>query len=400
MRVTTNQFYSQSLNRMLELQSSATAVQKQIATGRRILQPGDDPVAAAAVMQIEERLTAATQFDRNGAQAEQRLTQVDDVLGGVSNVLQRVRDLVIQGRSEALGDSDRRAIATEIREQLDVLIDLGNTRNASGEYVFAGASVTTRPFTRDAAGNVTYNGDQVVRRLQISETRSIAESFTGMEAFVSIRNGNGTFVTGLAPGNTGTGQVSDNIVVDGTAYQAHDFRIRFTSPTTYDVIDDTLGSTVASAQTYLDGGAIAFNGSEVTVFGVPASGDEFTVRPSQNQSMFSSLNAIATALDTPRRSDADAARFGFEIDRSLENLDMTMEQVAGLRATTGARLNSIDAQRNTNADVALNLETLRVRLEDVDLASAISQLTRETTALQAAQASFVRVQGLSLFTLI
>ncbi len=400
MRVTTNQFYTQSLARMLELQSGANETQNQIATGRRILQPGDDPVAAAAVMQIKEHVSAATQFDRNGSQAEQRLTQVDDIMGGVTSMLQRIRDLVIQGRSEALSESDRRSIATEIREQLDVLIDLGNTRNASGEYVFAGGSVTTRPFTRDAGGNVTYNGDQSVRRLQISETRSIAESFSGAAAFVNVRNGNGTFVTGFAPGNTGTGQISDNMVINDTAYQTHDFRINFTSASTYDIIDDTLSTTVASAQPYNDGSAIAFNGSEVTVFGAPNTGDTFTVRPSRNQSMFSIVNDIATTLDTPRRSDADYARFGFEIDRAIENLDMAMEQVAEVRSTTGARLNSISAQRSSNADAALNLETQRVRLEDVDLAAAISQLSRETTALQAAQASFVRVQGLTLFNLL
>lgn len=78
MRVTTNQMYTQSLSRILELQRSATDAQTQIATGKRVLQPADDPVAAAAVMQIEERVAAVAQFDRNGVIAEQRLTQVDD----------------------------------------------------------------------------------------------------------------------------------------------------------------------------------------------------------------------------------------------------------------------------------------------------------------------------------
>ena len=71
-----------------------------------------------------------------------------------------------------------------------------------------------------------------------------------------------------------------------------------------------------------------------------------------------------------------------------------------LRATTGARLNTIDAQREANEDASLNLETLRSNLEDVDLTAAISDLARETTALEAAQAAFVRVQDLSLFNFL
>lgn len=370
MRVTTNQMYTQSLSRILELQRSATDAQTQIATGKRVLQPADDPVAAAAVMQIEERVAAVAQFDRNGVIAEQRLTQVDDTLNGVTNVLQRVRELVIQGRSESLAFSDRKAIAAEVREQLDVLIDLGNTRNASGEYIFAGASATTRPFTRDAAGVVSFNGDQLARRIQLSETRAVGESFSGDHAFLKVRSGNGTFATGRNPANTGTGQISDNIVTAGTAFLGHDYRIRFTSATTFDVIDDTAAATVLAAQTYVPGAAIAFDGMAVTVIGAPATGDEFTVEPSPYQSMFETLRNVAVALETPVIDDAGDAAFGFDIDRSIENLDMAMEKVAELRATTGARLNTIDAQRNINADANLNLQVTQSSLEDVDLASA------------------------------
>ncbi len=397
MRVATNQLYSQSLNRILELQARERDTTNQISGGKRITRPGDDPVAAAEVMQIRNRTNAAAQYDRNGVQAESRLTQVDDVLGGVSNMLQRVHDLVLQGRSEALGNSDRDAIAKEIREQMEVLLDLGNTRNASGEYIFAGATVGTRPFIADALGNVSYNGDQTVRELQLSETRTIAESFTGHEALFAVRNGNGTFVSGRVAGNTGTGQISDNTLIDGSSYLAHDFRLSFTSATTYDIIDDTLGSNVATAQAYVDGAAISFNGAQITVFGMPNSGDQFTVTPSLNQSMFKTLGNIAATLETGYANVAAQANFGFDLDRALEALDRSLEKVGELRSTTGARLNSVSAQRDVNDQINLNLETLRSKLEDVDLAKAITQLTQDTTALEAAQKAFVKVQSLSLF---
>lgn len=400
MRVTYNQLFQGPLTRILELQKSASDLQVQVASGRRVVTPGDDPVAAAAVMQVQERIEAMTQFDRNGSQAQQRLQQVDDVMSGATNALSRAHELLLQGRSEVLDAADRRAIAREIRAQLDVLVDLGNTRNSSGEYIFAGASVTTRPFTRDAAGNVNYNGDSVVRHIPISETLSVPEGFSGDEVLMAVRNGNGDFVTGMAAGNTGTAQISNNVVANPALFTKHDYRISFTSPTTYDVIDDTLGATVLAAQPYVDGGTVSFDGIDVTVFGTPATGDEFTVGPSRNQSMFVTLDNVATRLETDYQTPAETARFGFEVDRALEDLTLAIEKASEIRARAGARLNAIEGQRRVHEDVAVNLENLRSSLQDVDLAVAISDLARETTALEAAQASFVRIQGLTLFNFL
>lgn len=400
MRISNTQLFTHPLNRLLDLQRNVAEVQNQISTGKRISRPGDDPVAATAVNQLNERLDALRQYDRNGTQLEQRLNQVDDVLNGFSSTLQRVRELVLQGRNESLGNVDRQAIAIEIREHIDSLVELGNSRNASGEHLFAGASVDVPPFVRAADGSVSYNGDQTVRRIQISESRSVEESFAGDRAFFAIRNGNGGFVTGLAAGNTGTAQISDNAITDPSAFLAHNYRVSFTSPTTYDVINDTLGTTVLAAQTYVDGAAITFDGQTMTLFGQAATGDQFTVQPSANQSMFATLNQVAATLDSGKATPSEAARFGFDMDRGIEGLDRAVERVNELRATTGARINSLEAQRELHLDLNINMQSLRSSLEDVDLTEAISILAQETTALEAAQATFVRVQGLSLFNFL
>ena len=400
MRISSSQIFAQGVSRILDLQRGARDLQNQVASGKRVMQPGDDPVAATAVQQIAQQINANQQYDRNGVQAEQRLNQVDDVLGGVNSIVQSVRDLALQGRSESLGASDRGAIAQQIRQQLDALVELGNSRNAAGEYIFAGAAVAARPFTSNEAGAVTYNGDQVARELQVSASRTLADGFTGQNALMEVRNGNGTFVTRMLAGNTGTAQISDNVVVNGTAYLAHDFRISFTSATTYDIIDNTLGATVAAAQPYVDGAAIGFNGSSVTVFGTPAAGDQFTAKPSQHQSMFQTLDTLATTLATGFGNPSAQAAFGFNMDRALEDIDQALGKTSVLRSAVGARLNSITAQSDVNVQAKINLEALRSKLEDVDLSQAISALSQETLSLQAAEQSFVKIQGLSLFNYI
>ncbi len=397
MRVSTNQVYSQSVNRMQELQQSTYRLQDQVSSGLRINQPADDPVGAATLVQLDGQRNALEQYTRNGVLAEQRLTQVDDVMNGVTNALQRTYELLIQGRSEVLAAGDREAIAAEIREQLDVLVDLGNTRNASGDFIFAGAKVETRPFSRDATAEVSYNGDQTVRRLEVSETRSIEETFSGDEAFMRIRNGNGTFVTAQGVANAGTLQVGDNGVVDATSYVAHDYRIVFSDPATYDVIDDTTGATVLAAQSYIAGDNVNFGGLSLNLFGEAVGGDEILVTPSANQSMFDTVRNIALALERGYDDAESRARFGFDMDRSIEGLNRSIDRVSELRAVAGSRINAIEVQRTANEDLGLNLETLRSEIADVDFTAVISDLARESTALEAAQSAFVRVQQLSLF---
>ncbi len=397
MRVSTNQVYNQSVNRMQELQQSTYRLQDQVSSGLRINQPADDPVGAATLVQLDGQLNALEQYTRNGVLAEQRLTQVDDVMNGVTNALQRTYELLIQGRSEVLAAGDRVAIATEIREQLDVLVDLGNTRNASGDFIFAGAKVETRPFSRDATAEVSYNGDQTVRRLEVSETRSIEETFSGDEAFMRIRNGNGTFVTAQGAANAGTLQVGDNGVLDATSYVAHDYRIVFSDPATYDVIDDTTGATVVAAQSYIAGDNVNFGGLSLNLFGEAVGGDEILVTPSANQSMFDTVRNIALALERGYDDAESRARFGFDMDRSIEGLNRSIDRVSELRAVAGSRINAIEVQRTANEDLGLNLETLRSEIADVDFTAVISDLARESTALEAAQSAFVRVQQLSLF---
>ena len=153
------------------------------------------------------------------------------------------------------------------------------------------------------------------------------------------------------------------------------------------------------AQPYA-GAAISFNGMAVTVFGEPAAGDAVEIAPSTHQPMFETLRALAGALETPYRNPTEQARFGFALDRSIEDLDQALEKVAELRATTGARINSIEAQRLTNEDMQLNLQTLRSQLQDVDL-DGRHQPARARVCRPGSGAGRVRAgAGLSLFNFL
>lgn len=400
MRISDAQRFDLALNNMFRLQENAAKFQTQISTGLKINNPADDPVAAAQVLLISERVAASEQYDRNAEFAELNLQQTESAVVSANDVMQRIRELTIQGKNTILTDADRRSITTEVRQRLGELKSLANSRNAAGEYIFSGTLVDAQAFTTDPAGSVVYNGDQTNREIKISEFRTVTDGFTGFDAFAAIRNGNGTYVTDLGAGNTGSARIVPGGVIDRAAYQAHDFRITFTAPGTYDVINDTTGATVLAAQTYTDGAAITFNGIQLTLAGTPAAGDEFLVGPSQNQSVFETVDRLIATLESPTALAADAAVFQNDLDRALGDIDQAMDRFREVQGVVGARRNSIESQRVANEDLRLQLNTVRSRLEDADLVEAVSRLAQESNALQAAQAAFVRVQGLSLFNFL
>ncbi len=400
MRIATSTQFYRALNGMMDSQAQIARAQQQVGTGKRLLSAADDPAAAAQAQTIGERLGAIGQFQRNADLLELRLSDQETAVSSAVNLLQRVRELTVQGRNGSLSAADRGFIASEIGQRLEELKGLANTRNAAGEHIFAGTAVDTLPFTTDASGSVVYNGNENVRSLSIAEGRNMVEAHSGIEVFMAVRNGNATFVMDMPAGNTGTGQIGSDTLVDPSAYQPHDFRISFTAAGTFDVLNDTTGTTVLSGQPYVPGAAISFNGLSVALTGIPAIGDEFLVEPSANQSVFTTLGNVISSLRSPPTNDAARARFNFEMDRGLTDIDQALERMLEVQATIGAKGNALLAQRNINEDLSIQLEKARSNLEDVDPVRAISDLARHSQALEAAQQAFVKVQGLSLFNFL
>jgi flagellar hook-associated protein 3 FlgL len=228
----------------------------------------------------------------------------------------------------------------------------------------------------------------------------VADRDPGVDVFVNIRNGNGTFTTLDDPANTGSGVVDPGTVLDPTVYVPDTFQIVFTSATTYDVIDTTTATTVLTAQTYVENGAIAFNGIQTSINGTPATGDTFTISPSVSQDVFASIRNIVDGLETYLGTPDGMARLHNAMNRGLTDLDQAMTQVLNLRARAGARLNTIDTQKDSNDLYLLQAQTSLSEVQDLDYAEAASRLNRQILALQAAQQTFVKVQGLSLFNFL
>ena len=394
MRISTQLLFQQGLNGILDAQESLATTQRQLATGQRVNQPSDDPIAAARIQELERAVAQQDVYVNNIGRVRQRLNAEEDALSSAGEVIQRVRELAVQASSDTVNESDRQLIAVELRERRDQLIAIANTRDGDGEYLFAGSQSTTRPFVA-AAGGVDYVGDSVQRELLIGPGTTMADRDTGDEVFMRIREGNGVIGVAQGPANTGTGFIIPEPTVDGGSYAGGSFTIRFTAADAYEVVDAT--ATVIQTGTYTAGETISFNGVGVEIRGEPDAGDEFTVAPARFESVFATIDQLAEALEAAPVTDAARAVQRQGIDDALGQLDNVETRLLEVRAGVGGRLNTIDDVQATREDLQLGLQELTSDLRDVDYAEAISLLQQELTALQAAQQTFTRIQGNSLF---
>lgn len=297
MRISTHQIQQQSVNAMVEQQAKVSKTQLQLATGRRIQSPADDPAGAKLALDLEQIIGQTRQYQRNSDAAEARLTVEESTLGSVVELYQRARELTVQALNDTQSPENRAAIAGEVRQVLDTVFSLANTKDANDEYLFSGFRTQDRPFSDDGAGGYTYNGDQGRRHLQIGASRQVAVGDAGSEIFVNV---------------------------SGVAKDA-----------------------------------------------------------------FSVLYDLATDLEADNPAGT-----------SLDEIDAVMNNVLRVQARIGARLNAVDSQRDVNAQQVLQFEQTKANVEGLDYAEAVSRLNLEMTGLQAAQQSYVRIQGLSLFNFL
>lgn len=296
MRISTQTIFETGGARIADLQTSLAKTQQQIASGRRVLTPADDPIAAARALELTQSQSLNTQYGVNRQYAKSALGAVESTLSSVTELLQQVKTTTIAAGNPTLTDTERGFLVTDLRERFDALLGLANTRDGMGNYLFSGFQTATPPFSKDAANVVTYDGDQGQRLLQVDATRQMASSITGQAVFQA-------------------------------------------------------------------GG----------------------------QDVFQMLNDLITMLQTPGAPSAQ------DLTTHNTNLGLALDNVLTARASAGSRLQELDALDYVGDDRNLQYSQALSDLQDLDYAKAITQLSQQQFTLEAAQQSFVKTSGLSLF---
>lgn len=407
MRLSTSWMYQQSLSTMLNQQSALAASQNQVSTGKRINVASDDPVGAGKVISLGHILAANTQYTSNIDSANTRLSTEQTALTAVTNLLDSARSMGVQGINGSLSSSDRKDMATQLSQLRDQLVQLANTSDSNGNALFAGTSTTTTPFVKGPNGAVSYTGNDAQLMASVGSGLQIYTGDAGSGLFMNIPAGNGSFTASAGSTNSGTLVVGANNVSDPVAWNSASaasgggYTINFAAGGNWTANDahgnpvlDSSGNPVGGA--YQDGGNISFNGMSITLSGTPAAGDTVAVKSGGSQDIFSALGNMVAVLQG-NGSDADVAN---GLNRQIESIDQALGSASNAMVAVGGRMNTLDQQKSAYADLSVTYQSALSDTQDVDVYTAISNLSMQTASLQASQQVFAQVKSLSLFNYI
>ncbi len=250
----------------------------------------------------------------------------------------------------------------------------------------AAAAATVTGTTLNAVGSEAYTA---AYNAAIAGGASAADAATAAAAIQSAAHAGGTTATSLVAAATASSTISaatTGTVTSSIAASAA----------------NAAATAIANAAAGVAGTAFAgpaFDyGANVTITGAPANGDTFNIKQSTNESIFTTIGNLISALNSPSTGPAANAALSNQLNSIGQNLSNDLNNVLTVRAANGARINETTTDQTTSAALGVQYQTTISNLQDLNYTQAISKLNQETTILQAAQKSFAQVSGLSLFT--
>lgn len=413
MRISTIQAFNNGVQGLQRNYANATRTQEQISTGNRILTPADDPVASVRLLQLEQQQNVLTQYNNNLTAAKNSLTQEEVTLNSVNTILQRVRELTVQAGNGALSQNDRQSIGAELGEREGELLGLMNTRNARGEYLFAGFQGKGQPFVHNPDGSYSYTGDEGQRELQIASSLNLPISDSGKAVFEDITNAARLSLTDNSVPAAPNGSLSGLLVEDEVAFANFPpagIQLDFDAvdPLNYTLTTLPLPGTVTNGRLDKDKDTLVhFSGAAFYVNGTPPASASFTIEgpdanpatpPPNKVGILNTIASLRQTLEDAADSPAGNREARDAVAQGLTNLDHSIGTVDGIRGKIGARLNIIESSQTDNEDVSLVNKGVQANLRELDYAEALSRLSFQSIILEASQQSFIKISSLNLFS--
>jgi len=407
MRVSTAQFYLQSAQQMSTKSSDVNEQMAYLSSGKRVLTAKDDAVQFGTLAGYKNDLANIEKYQRNITQAESHNSLQEVVFSDAELILDKIKQDMLLANNGRMSSEDLQSLATQTRNSLDQLIDLANSQNANGDYIFSGYQTDQQPFSQQVDGSVSYNGDSGVNELQISKNIKIPTNQTGEASFLKVDNAIGDFTATYpsAPtANTSGVAIESANVMDRNAYNTSVGPYTFSTDLNNNLMvtnSDTPAATVfpvpaTALAPYVAGQVITFDGIDVTLSGNPLPGESFVINEQEEVSIFETINNAIAWMEQGSVS-TDQAQYQVDYNTMLDQLNSAMTHITSRRVDSGIRLQVLESQKNRHLDSELSLATGKSNIEDLDFAKAISEFEQSKIALQAAQQAFSKVQNLSLF---
>lgn len=414
MRLSNNLMYQSSVNKILEGQQGVANAQERVTTGKKYLSTSESPSAYSQASLYTNKIQTNEQYTKNINQLNNRLNTEEAVLSSITDAIQKAQTLTIQAGNGALNANDKASIGKELEELQQTILSLVNTRSEDGKYIFSGYQDSTQPYQFDTStGKYNYKGDQGQHSITIAEGVSIKSSDNGFNTFEMV-NARLNVESNIA---ATTGSITASVFVDSQAEfdayhkanynfdpsastTANTYTVRVTAgatagdPDEYEILRDGAALTPAQTGTVSDNGQIDFAGLNIEYSGAAPGDINFTLEKPRKENVLNTLESLIQGLNDPTLNNREYQQMLSDATTQLSNAN---EQVVFTQSSLGGRMNAVSAISASNKASDIQNQASRANLVEVDMAEAISELTKQETALQASQATFGRLANLSLF---
>lgn len=393
-RIANFHHYNSVSNDMNRQQIKVQENQQQLASGKRLLTAGDDPVASIYIQNFDQQNTQIDQSVKSITMARNRLNNEEAAITEVENLLDDAKRRSMMMVNGSLSGDDRVAHKQDMQGAFDSFMNVVNTRDESGNYVFAGTQYSQQPFFRDNNGEVAYVGDSYQRMAKISPSVDVAINDAGDKLFLEVANPFGDYQPDYAL-ETGSLLLLSQAKNGNDADQS-EYRVDFSTAsgnTSYELYQD--GALVSTAPFDPHKG-IQWNTLQIDLKGEIKNGDSISLNRQENVSVFDAFKRGIELSD----SDVSDASATAELHQVAEELAQGFKHINRARSEVGTRLQTLDRQEDMHQDFKIVMNEARGTLEDLDYATAVIELNQNMTALQASQQAFAKTKDLNLFNYI
>ncbi len=398
------------------LAGEVSDLQAQISSGKNDPRPSADPMRAAKLSIVTEQRAAIDRFTDNTALATDRLDQADLAIGEMGDIIRQFQQISIQAATDTITEEGIAGLRSEALSLRTALIAVANGRDTMGLPLFAGFG-SAEPFAQGPNG-IEYRGDGGRPTLRMTETATLATGLNGAEVFMSVPTDTGarsvfemvddliaTLTPSLNPSRPNHTVANQALFTPATTRNPATLSFDLTGPT---------GTARISAEV-MAGAPEALR--DAINAATPTTGITASLAPDGESLIFQSAGEMTvgnlTQPDAGRRPaanfvalDAALQPVGVGVGLRTANLSATsmvgafadiVTHVAAQRAEVGALGRLAEDHAQVLADRKLRIDKSVAGLEDLDVAAAITRLQQLLLTEQAAQQTFVKINGTSLF---
>jgi len=357
MRIADKMQYEQVKANVGKNRTQMSELQNQAATQKRVTKPSDDPLAASRVLANRIDLQGNQQFSKSLVYARSFLEYTDQSLADLSEVMMRAKELAIsQSNDASANEESRRVVATEVEQLHNQLVNIGN-RKIGDRFIFGGFRTQIAPFTSDGK----YQGDSGEMSVHIDKEAFLPMNVPGGRIFL----GHGVDSNGMArPTPPQAKSIEELKAQQGQQRQKPANK------------EDALGPEIEAPVTRTPTNVGALRGPNMPKPDVSVPAQQLAPDEEFNSgaNLFKVLKDLETAL---RTNDKQA------VQESLDVLDDALSQVVLTRSQVGSRGMVLDSFMMTLEKAKVDNKITISSLEDADLFSTVSDITKTENTLQA-----------------